>query len=894
MVAQTRTGGQSSPKKLKFHDKLVGKNPVAADALQKKLKALHSELAEMEQEFVDTHSLGSVRKELISTSILLHKDKGVKAYTACCLAELLRLYAPDAPYTQNELQDIFSFFFRQLSANLTGPDCPYYNEYFHLLESLSVVKSVVLVCDLPNADDLMVEIFKSFFAMVRHDLAKKIELFMADILIALIDEGQSLPSEVLEIIMAQFMDRNTRMEQPAFRLAVQVCVSTADKLQRHVCQYFTDIIVTHSRDEDFDEIQKAHELIKRLNRSCPTLLHNVVPQLEEELRVQESPVRVMATQTLGEMFADKSGGDFIKKYPSTWTMWLARKNDQTTTVRLAFVEGAKGVLINSTLPELREQIEGALQIKLLDPDEKVRAAVCKLYSQLDYETALHHVSENMLNSVAGRGVDKKSSVQAEAMKAVARLFNLAYPEIESNEPAATQKFSWIPQQILRMASVSQEVKALAEQVIAEYILPLPSLAGAAGKGAEIDETAWTDRLLCTMGLLDPVAINTLLALSGIKANRPTIYERYLQSCIENNGGIIDDNEETVIAQLTANVKRVAAQFPDPQKAVEDLNTFAKLNESRLYKLLKTCMDPQTDLKNQIKTTSEFLRRLEQASSSIVPTMAAFLRRGTLHIVNQSSIPVLIKRMQKGADGTSTARSAQIWLSYISKHCPALYKLHVGELSKAIADEKNIALVEVCLQAYAAVAQWDEKLAPSDKRTLERLQRFVVDSNHRHAKFAARLLSYTKHRSEICAEMVETIVEELHNADPDRLVAHIAVLAQFALKAPRAFESKSSVIMPYLIKQVIMAPTPVDEEHMDTDEEWADDVDMTPELQAKVFALKTCRNRCIAQVQTSDSALDVAKPVLRMFTTLLQFSGSFSEDANDECVLEWLCIISSSN
>ncbi|THH00705.1 hypothetical protein EW026_g1849 [Hermanssonia centrifuga] len=173
MVAQTRTGGQSSPKKLKFHDKLVGKNPVAADALQKKLKALHSELAEMEQEFVDTHSLGSVRKELISTSILLHKDKGVKAYTACCLAELLRLYAPDAPYTQNELQDIFSFFFRQLSANLTGPDCPYYNEYFHLLESLSVVKSVVLVCDLPNADDLMVEIFKSFFAMVRHDLAKK-------------------------------------------------------------------------------------------------------------------------------------------------------------------------------------------------------------------------------------------------------------------------------------------------------------------------------------------------------------------------------------------------------------------------------------------------------------------------------------------------------------------------------------------------------------------------------------------------------------------------------------------------------------------------------------------------------------------------------------------------
>jgi len=48
-----------------------------------------------------------------------------------------------------------------------------------------------------------------------------------------------------------------------------------------------------------------------------------------------------------------------------------------------------------------------LSAKLLDPDEKVRAAVCKLYSQLDYETALHHVSEAQLRRVAERGLDKK-------------------------------------------------------------------------------------------------------------------------------------------------------------------------------------------------------------------------------------------------------------------------------------------------------------------------------------------------------------------------------------------------------------------------------------------------------------------------------------------------------
>lgn len=49
----------------------------------------------------------------------------------------------------------------------------------------------------------------------------------------------------------------------------------------------------------------------------------------------------------------------------------------------------------------------ALQTKMFDPDEKVRAATCKVYSHLDYETALHHVSKGTLQVVVGRGLDKK-------------------------------------------------------------------------------------------------------------------------------------------------------------------------------------------------------------------------------------------------------------------------------------------------------------------------------------------------------------------------------------------------------------------------------------------------------------------------------------------------------
>ncbi|KAI0064905.1 cohesin-associated protein Pds5 [Artomyces pyxidatus] len=882
MVAQTRAGGTSSPRKLKFHEKLVGKG-LSTDTLLKKLKNLHTELAELDQDLVDVTSLALARKELIHTTILLHKDRGVKAYAACCLADLLRLYAPDAPYTHNELRDIFQFFFRQLSTGLKGSDSSYYNEYFHLLESLSTVKSVVLVCDLPNAEELMVDIFRDFFNLVRHDLAKKIEIFMADILVALIDECQVLPSDALETVMAQFMDKNLGMDNSAYRLAVQVCNSTADKLQRHVCQYFTDIIVQHSADEEFNDIRNAHNLIKQINRSCPALLHNVIPQLEEELRVEDVQLRSLATQVLGEMFADKGGADLVRKYPTTWNVWLLRKNDKSPAVRLTLVEAAKGLIAN--LPEQRESVEEAMQAKLLDPDEKVRAAVCKLYSQLDYEAALHHVSQQQLRNVAGRSLDKKNSVRVEALNSIGKLYSLAYPEIENGDPAAVQQFAWIPESLLHMSASTQEVKAAVEPVLAEYVFPLPSTSS---KG-DVDEVAWTDKLLTTMKFLDEKAINTLLGTSSIKATRPTGYERFIDCCVENNGGIIDENEDEIVRKLKFVTQKLAATFPDPQKASDDLNAFAKLNEGRLYKLLKTCMDPQTDLKTLIKSSNEFMRRIEQSSPGIHATLATFLRKASFRLINQSSIPTLVKRLQRGdpaGDGYGTsqaqlsANNAQAVLTTVSKHCPALYKPHVGELTKAIADEKNPRLVELCLQALAAVAKWDERLAPTDKRTAERVMRFVLDSNHRHAKFSARLLAKSKNSDETCAEVVNTISDELPDVDPEKLVAHIAVLVELSLMAPDAFEQKSETIMSFLLKQILIEPSLPDPDDMNNEIEWVDNDDLTPTMRAKILSLKVCRNRCLAHA-SSDSALDIATPFLKMFITLLEFGGSLKADSEDD-------------
>lgn len=178
-----------------------------------------------------------------------------------------------------------------------------------------------------------------------------------------------------------------------------------------------------------------------------------------------------------------------------------------------------------------------LQLKLLDPDEKVRAAVCKVYSQLDYETALHYVTEAQLRAVAGRGMDKKHAVRVEAMNALGKLYALACPEMyalssheccrliylypsENGDSSAVGHFGWIPNEILHISNLTPEAKAAAEQVMADFILPLPSSStgsASTSKNVEVDEVVWTDHLLNTMQHLDDLGINTILSMSGIKA-----------------------------------------------------------------------------------------------------------------------------------------------------------------------------------------------------------------------------------------------------------------------------------------------------------------------------------------------------------------------------------------
>ena len=140
----------------------------------------------------------------------------------------------------------------------------------------------------------------------------------------------------------------------------------------------------------------------------------------------------MATQTLAGMFADKNGATLAQTHASTWTTWLNRRNDKATAVRIALLELIPDVLVAH--PDLRKDLAETLDLKLEDPDDRVRVAVCKAYAKLDYEALLHTVEVGHLKRLAERAKDKKSNVRAEALATLGKLFKVALPEMYVSFP----------------------------------------------------------------------------------------------------------------------------------------------------------------------------------------------------------------------------------------------------------------------------------------------------------------------------------------------------------------------------------------------------------------------------------------------------------------------------
>ncbi|GAA5907023.1 hypothetical protein JCM8208_004491 [Rhodotorula glutinis] len=944
--------------RLDFAQSLKGAG--STSELTKRLKHAHTQLRDFDQDLVDTSSLDDLAAQLRQPNLLLHKDKGVKAYAAACLVDVLRLYAPEAPYTPAQLKDIFDFLIRQFRY-VGNPTDPHQAEYFFVVDSLASVKSVVLVCDLDAADDLIERVFREAFDTISTSSPKNVELALCDILLALLEEVPNVPTPVTDILTAQFLPRAIKQRPAAHRLATEVCRGATDKLQRYVSQYFGETIVSAmnggagrggmSSDDDMDQdddeddddedddgtaagkrrrgrkaktkakgklkesnggssrsgggdkdddlptaLVEAHDLIRSLNRHVPALLLNVIPQLAEELTTSSSAYRRLATGALGAMFGEPVGrGDLARAFPSVWKEWLRRSKDVDATVRARMCGSLRRIWREH--PELGGDLTqvtvGAL---LSDSDEKVRIAACSSFDDIDYETASHHVPRVVLEAVGARLHDKKEKVRVVACRILSRLYDLAYPEIESRDEQAIKHFGWIPGRLLDSlnftdsnASSSTTHRHLVNAAFLSSIVPQPKSDKDAGEPDAV--ASWVDRLLVVERSLGTEEQRfALLNLTRLADRRGgSVWEGYVSACESYNSGIIDDKSQADLIKgfLKRAIRTIASNLPDPSKASEDLMTFATQNVAQLYRELRALLDPQTDLRAHIKNARDLVKRVEKFphGDSCRATFEAFIRLASYPLVNRSSIPQLLRRLTAttGDDVAQFAASAARILEHVSKSRPVLFKAHVAELVKLLADQSPAdepveggTVASLVLHALACLKRADESVVVEAKLAKKAVAFASESKDEREAKHAATLVALDKGRPGALDDLVETLSDSIQNAPASTLVAHLAALARIALHGQSSFERRSESLIASSLEVLTRtgsAGEAVPGAGEDEDESaptWNDECD--PLTRARVLAVKVVANRCLAYAAT-DEAPKVGKEAFTMLWPMLTQHGS---------------------
>jgi len=80
--------------------------------------------------------------QLISTKLLKHSDKEVRLVTCCCIVEILRVFAPDAPFNDDDMVLVFEVLISQV-AGMSNCDSSSsaMSKILYILSSLATVKS---------------------------------------------------------------------------------------------------------------------------------------------------------------------------------------------------------------------------------------------------------------------------------------------------------------------------------------------------------------------------------------------------------------------------------------------------------------------------------------------------------------------------------------------------------------------------------------------------------------------------------------------------------------------------------------------------------------------------------------------------------------------------------
>ncbi|TKY72277.1 Sister chromatid cohesion protein PDS5-like B [Spatholobus suberectus] len=784
--------------------------PSSTDALVKLLKQAAACLTDLDQS-PSTSTLESMKpffSAIVEPELLKHQDSAVKLLVATCVCEITRITAPEAPYSDDVLKDIFRLIAGTFSG-LSDTSGPSFDQRVAILETIAKYRSCVVMLDL-ECDDLVNEMFSTFFAVARDDHPESVLSSMQTIMAVLLEESEDVHQDLLSILLSTLGRDKTDITGAARKLSMNVIQQSKEKLEPIIKQFLLSLMSGDSKTMN-SQVQ-YHEVIYDLYCCAPQILSGVLPYVTEELRADQMETRLKAVNLVGDIIA-LPGSSIAEAFQPTFSEFLKRLTDRDFGVRMSVVKHVESCLLSNPLRAEAPQIISALCDRLLDFDENFRKQVVDVICNVACHT-LNAVPLEIVKLVAERLCDKSLLVKKYTMERLAEIYRV-FCENSSNAVNPSE-YDWIPGKIIRCFYDKDFRSDIIESILCGSLFP-----------SEFSINDIVKRWVEIFSGFDKVEAKALEKILEQKQRLQEEMQKYLALRQINQGKDIPEAQKKIAFCFRV----MSRSFADPIKAEESFQILDQLQDANIWKILTDLVDPNTSF-HQTHLYRDDLLKLLGEKHQLYEFLNTFYIKCSYLLFNKEHVKAILSEIiaHKSAENDQHAQFCMNLLVIIARFCPHIFSGTEVELVNLLKDNNDMIKEGVLNVLAKAGGTIREQLAVTSSSVDLMLERLCLEGSRKQAKYAVHALAAItkddglKSLSVLYKRLVDMLEEKTH------LPAVLQSLGCIAQTAMPVFETRESEIEEFIINKILKV---IKEDHSRIS--WDDKSDLCV---LKIYGIKT--------------------------------------------------------
>nr|ACD56617.1 hypothetical binding protein [Gossypioides kirkii] len=759
------------------------------DVLVKSLRQVVSALSQIEQpSVVEVAAKARVlqklaaatkplRNSVVKHGLSNHTDKDVRLLAAICISEFFRILAPQPPFADKHLRDIFKLII-SIFSELADTTSAFFSRRVKILETVARCKCCVIMLDI-GCNDLILEMFKTFFSVVRDHHQQSLINDVLSIMTHILNEEVS--HQLMDVILGNLIQESKDATSAASQLAASVIRSCAEKLQPFVCGFLTSCSL--DRDSVGSELKEFyHEIVLKIFQCDPEMLNAIIPCLTQELMTDQVDVRIKAVNLIGKLLL-RPEYRVAQRYHAIFVEFLKRFADKSSEVRVTALQCAKACYLAN--PSGRESLEllPAIKDRLLDFDDKVRMQAVIVACDIA-RSNLKYTSHEFVSEFTERLRDKKISVRKKTLQKVMEVYRDYCNKCAEGHITICDRFEQIPCKVLMLCydKYCKEFRSQnIELVIAEDLFPIL---------LPVEER--TRHWIHLFSLFSPSHVKALSAILSQKKRLQSEMRNYLALRRKEK----EISSEDMQKKLRSSFVKMSASFPDPSKAEECFDKLSQMKDNKIFSSLGQLLDEVT-LKSAV--ADKFLEVIGNKHPHY-EFLLLLCSKCLFNVFDSEHVSCILNLISSGGLESNhlEAFSIELLLVIISNF-PSL--MRGSELELRLLFEKKYLIHDKIIQVLVKAGP---HISVKFCDFYPVLKRICLEGPRPQSKYAVSAIASLIDVSEpyVFSELCEELVDSLHRGwNTATVLQSLGCIAQYSVST---FEHHDKEITQYVYKNIFQA------------------------------------------------------------------------------------------